>query len=531
MKSKGFKQSDWMGLLFVLAASLMICSIVYSNFVLPRGQMMWDEAEHALTGLIFASDIQKSDFYSLAAHIHQQILWPPLHPFFLSVFFLLSGKSVIAARAFSVALYFLFSIAMYFLGREVAQKNKHVSGTLCSVFALATGSLYLSASEIMLEMLALLFFSLSILFFLRFLRDRRNWWLVSVFILLTFFSKTNFGIALVLSIAIYLLIHERFRFTSILRNRDYLMMLAPVALAILLWLMPPDRFFAFLSFLVNRPEGPPPFSIEGLLFYPAELFIYSGVLIALYVAALALSFRHLKNDKVRFLVITALLVILLNFFHQNKKIRYILYLYPPLFSLASFQLTNLYARIKHRRKQIAFFALIAAFMTAFSFYLAGNAKLNGYSFSVNESLDFIKGSTADSSNIFVLGEFNELSPGLITWHLSSGSEIKQIKASTDYAWEFAPGLFEGMRVSNRTPDAEGMGRFLDKYGFDAIVLIGMSNSSVFYNTEDYLVYNRWKMDYIPVVLENRNYSVGDSRLFQDTGVEITVLKKLKVALA
>ena len=525
MKAMGFKQSDWMGLLFVLAASLMICSIVYSNFVLQRGQMMWDEAEHALTGLAFASDIQKSDFYSLAAHFHQQILWPPLHPLFLSVIFLLFGKSVIAARASSVALYFLFSMAMHFLGREVAQKNKHVSGTLCSVFALVTGSFYLSASEAMLEMLALLFFTLSILFFLKFLKDRRNWWLVSAFIMLTFFSKTNFGIALMLSIAIYLLIHERFRFASIIRNRDYLMMLAPVALAILLWLMPPDRLLIFLGFLVNRPEGPPPFSIEGLLLYPTELFIYSGVLIALYIAALALSFRHLKNDKVRFLVIITLLVILLNFFHQNKKIRYILYLYPPLFSLASFHLANLYARIKHRRKQVAFYVLIAACMAAFSFYLSGNARLYGYSFSVTEPLDFIKNSTENSGSIFVLGEINEISPGLIGWHLSSITNMKEIKASAYAVWEFSPGTFDGLKIQNATPDAEGMNSFLSRHAFDAIALMELQNASVFYNTADYLIYNRWKLDYIPIIMENRNYSVESRKAFPDSGLEIIILRR------
>ena len=514
---------------FVLAVSAAMCLIIFSNFILQRGQTMWDEAEHAFTGLVFANDILRFDFASLAAHFHQQILWPPLHPLFLSLSFLLFGQSIVVARASSLILYFLFSIAMYFLGREMVKKDKDISGILCSVFALATGSFYLSASEAMLEMMALLFFTLTLVFFLRSLRDESLWWTVPVFILLTFFSKTNFGIALMLSVTVYFLLHERFRIASLLRNRRFTMMLAPVIIIILAWLLiPPDRLLVFLAFLVNRSEGPPPLSLEGLLYYPTELYIYSGFLILVYAAALVLSFKHLKNENIRFLLIIALLVILLNFFHQNKKIRYILYLYPPLFSLAAFHLTNLYARIRHKRKHIAFYALVAAAMAVFIFYLAGSARLYGYGFSVSEPLDFIKNSAENSTNIFVLGEINEISPGLMSWHLSNITNIKGVKASTYAIWEFE----EFKRLIGKhlgVPDRispERINSFIERYDFDTIILIETLNSSIFYNTEDFLVYNKWKLDYIPIVLENKNYSVYESRLFEDTGLEITVLTRL-----
>jgi hypothetical protein len=495
--------------------------------VLQRGQMMWDEAEHAVTGLVFLNDIQRLDFISLAYHCYQQLLWPFLYPLFLSIFFLLFGPSIIMGRALSLVIYFLFSISMYFIGREMVKKNKGVSGILCSVFALITGSFYLSASEIMLEILALLFFTLSLLFFLKSLRNKKLYSLVSIFILLTFFSKTNFGIVLILAIIIYFLIQEKLRFTKFLTNAAQRKILAPVFIIILIWLMiPPDRLFTFLGFLVNRPEGPPPLSLEGLLYYPTQLYIYSGFLILLFAAALAISFRHLKNDKVRFLLITALLVILLNFFHQNKKIRYILDLYPPLFSLTAFHLTNLYTKIKHKRKQIAFSVLMPALMAVFLFHFSSNVRLYGYSFSVSEPLDFIKNNTMDSNNIFVLGEFNELSPGLITWHLSNTTSIKYITASSYSAWQFENSSGNLERPGNPTPDSEGMERFIAKHDFDKIVLIEVKNSSVFYDKEDYLVYNRWKLDYIPIVMENGNYSVENMKSFENIGVQVTILKKL-----
>jgi 4-amino-4-deoxy-L-arabinose transferase-like glycosyltransferase len=356
-------------LLLVTAFSAVICAIIWGNFLLPRGQMMWDEAEHVFTGLIFANDMLRLDFPSLAGHAYGQVLWPPLHPLLLSGFFLLFGQGVEAARASSLALYFLFVIAMFFLGKEMASRNKDVSGILCSAFALVTGSLYLSASEAMLEMLALLFFTLSLLSFLRFQKDARMWQAVPVFTLLAFFSKTNFGIALILAYLAHFLIKERLHLERLPRNGDFLRIFLPVLLIILVWMMPPDRLQVFLGSLVNRPEGPPALSAEGLLYYPTQIFIYSGPLLLLYAAALALSFKHLKNEKFRFLVIVALLAILLNLFHQNRKIRYILYLYPPLFSLAAFHLTNLYSRIKQRKKHLLFCLAIAASMAVYAIHL------------------------------------------------------------------------------------------------------------------------------------------------------------------
>ncbi len=517
------------GMVFVAVFSAIVCIIVFSNYATTRGQMMWDEAEHAFTGLVFLNDVQRSDPASLAAHMYEQILWPPLHPLLLSLFFMFFGPDILMGRTLSILLYFLFSLSMYFLGREIVNKNKQISGVLCSVFALITGSLYLSASEIMLEMLALLFFTLSLLFFLRFLKDNKLWWAVLVFAILTFFSKTNFGIVLIASIAIYYFIHEKFRFASLFRNRDFIRIVAPVALIILLWILPTDRLLIFLGFLANRSEGPPPFSIEGILYYPTQIILYSGLMVVLYAAAFMLSSKQLKNDKIRFLFIVAVLAILLNFFHQNKKMRYILYLYPPLFSMAAFHLTTLYGKISHKRKRFAFYLLLGVCMAVFSFYASSSFRLVGYDFSVTEPLDFIKNSTRNSYNIFVLGEINEISPGLISWHLSNATSIKAVRASTYAIWEFEEyyRLIKGrLGVPDRV-SPERINNYIGKHDFDTIILIETLNESRFYNTEDFLVYNKWKLDYIPIVLENGNYTAQSRRLFKDIGIEITILEKIR----
>lgn len=326
------------------------------------------------------------------------------------------------------------------------------------------------------------------------------------------------------SLLAFFVARKRLHVGAMLRDRDFILLFAPIAAVISLWLLfPPSRFPEFLSFLINRPEGPPALSLEGLLYYPAQLYAYSGPLIVLYAAAALLSLKHLKNEKIRFLLIVVGITILLNFFHQNKKVRYILYIYPPLFALASFQLERLYARIRFRRKEIAFFAITGICVALFSFYMLGNIRLYDDYYSVDRPLDFIKNGTLEYGNIFVLGEFNEISPGLIAWNLNNAT--KQIAYSSYSSWEFegSPGAL--VRTATG-PDSEGMNRFLDRHGFDAIILIDVSNASIFYNNPDYLIYNKWKLGYIPVVLESGNYSMQNSRYFEDIDVEISILKRV-----
>ncbi|MCJ7816874.1 MAG: glycosyltransferase family 39 protein [Candidatus Aenigmarchaeota archaeon] len=490
--------------------------------------MRWDEAEHDFTSLVFLNDMLRLDIPSLLTHLHEQLLWPFVHTLLLSLFFLLFGPTILNGRIFSLVMYFAFAIAAYFLGREVVEKNKYISGVLCTAFSLVTGSLYLSASEAMLEMTALFFSTLAVTFFLKSIKERRFYPLASLFTLLAFFSKTNFGIVLILSMLAYFLVKEKLRFRKMLRDRGFLALFAPIAIIIFFWVMPPDRLATFIAFLVNRPEGPDPLSFEGMSYYPVQLYMYSGILIFVYAAAFSLSFHHLKNEKVKFLVIMGLLAIGLNFFHQNKKIRYILYLYPVFFSLASFHLARFYSRIIYPRKGIAFFVILIIAMTAYSVYLFQNVRLYDDYYSVKRPLDFIKDSTMNSSRIFVLGEFNELSPGLIEWELSNKTNIKYVKASSYAVWEFE----EFQRLIGKhlgVPDRispERISDFIGKYGFDTIILIKPQNSSLFYNTEDFLVYNKWKLDYMPVVLENKKYMLAGWMLFEDIDVEITILKKI-----
>ena len=66
-----FGRDDFLGLAFVTIAAIFTCLFVFSNFVTQWGPMRWDEADHAFTGLVFASDMAGLDFASLAVHAYE----------------------------------------------------------------------------------------------------------------------------------------------------------------------------------------------------------------------------------------------------------------------------------------------------------------------------------------------------------------------------------------------------------------------------------------------------------------------------
>ena len=524
MVGSSSKKIDDYGFLFVSISIILITILVFNNFVIQRGPMRWDESEHVLTALIFANDMHGLDIVSLASHCYEQLLWPFVNPMLLSMFFLSFVPSIIAARTFSLIFYALFVLSLYFLGREIVEKDKAISGMICSFFGIVTGAMYLYASEAMLEMVALLFFTLTCIFFIKSKKQRNLLFLVPFFGILTFFSKTNFGVVLFLSILIWYILRYKFSVRKIIHDRSFLLTFIPIILVLGLWLLiPPERLITFLGFLVNRPEGPNPFSIEGIMLYPELLYDLTGPLILLHIAAFALSLKYMKNEKIRFFVVLILITFILNFFHQNKKIRFILYMYPALFALTSFHLTSLFSKIKKANKEYYFALVMFALLVSFSLYMYQNVRLYDDYYSVDLPLEFIKNNTQGASSVFLIGEFNELSPALITWHLSNLTHIKDVGAITYSVYQF-----ENLSGVLDVPDGENIDKksfnsFITKEKFENMVLITVYNKSVFYDTEDYIGYNKWKLSYIPIALDNANYSVVAERNFSDISVGITIL--------
>ena len=512
-------------LLFVASLCFLVSTIVYFNFVLDRGPMRWDEGEHAFTGLVFANDITSLNLPLLLEHCHEQLLWPFMQPLLLSQFFIVFGASITAGRVFTLIFYFLFSVSLFFLGREMTGKDRNIAGILTSGFGLVVEALFLAASEIMLEMMALFFFTMAVLFFLRFLGDKKHLHLVTVFSIFTFFTRTNYGIVLIMSVIAHFIVRDMFRPARIMKNRDLWKFALPVLIVIMLWLLPPDRLFTFLGFLINRPEGPPPLSIEGLMTYPYELLYYSGAIILLFAASFVASARFLRNEKIRYLFILVVLTLALNFFHQNKKIRYILYIYPPLFCMASFHMTRLFTRIRSRNKHAVFFGIFTVIMLLFSFHMLNDVRVYGDFYDADSPVEFIAANTGDMKNIFILGEFNELNPGMIAWSVSNIGDIKEIKYSSAFTSELMNSNI-GFEIPSVEPDINVVNEFVGKYRFDGFVLVDFNTSSYYYNTEDYQRYNKWKLGYLPLFINQTGYTQVNSSYFDSLGINVTIMRKI-----
>ena len=503
---------------------ILFSSVIFVNFILNRGPMMWDESEHSMTSLILSTDLAQLNFSSFFIHAHEKILWPFVHPMLLSAFILLFGKSIVISRLFSLLVFACATIACFFLGREMSQKNPHIAGFLCAVFFMTTESLWLSASEVMLEITALLFFILTIITLFRYHKNPRLSPLIAVFALLTFFSRSNFGIPLIIALFVHFLIYEKFSLKKMVKNRGFCIIFLVIGIGIMLWLFPLERLLFFVKFLFNRPEGPSPLSIEGMVTYPSLLYLFSGPILILHIILSVFAFRSIKNPKISFLFLIVFLTVAINFFHPNKKIRYILYFYPVLFSLSSFALAQLYEKISIKRKGFLFF-FIVVFITGL-FYLHASQRIfagGGY-YSIDEPLMFVKENLGSRKDIFTVGEFNQLSSAFIAWNISSMGDIRRVVPLVYAIPEFE--TVDGFSEVPKKPNPDGFRSYLGSHRFDAIVLIYVYNTSFFYQNDDFQNWNKWKQAYIPLARENKNYTPIAEKSFDIQGIKIEILGNL-----
>ena len=105
--------SKWLVFLSVCIVSLLIGLLVYVQLLLPRGPFLWDEAAHGMKGLLIAHDLQTGNLFAFLLDSYRQVLYPPLHSWALSLFFLVLGPSVVTAAAVSLVCFVATSIMLY----------------------------------------------------------------------------------------------------------------------------------------------------------------------------------------------------------------------------------------------------------------------------------------------------------------------------------------------------------------------------------------------------------------------------------
>jgi len=150
------------GLTFVLVAILVVTGIIFVNRILLGDAFSKEEAQHALYGLWILKDIQSLDLVSFWYDTQRQMVWPFLHSWVLSFFFLFFGAGYSAARLLSLLLYMASVFMVYVLSTHLSQKTGYKIGIVAAALALTSPMMIHYASSNMLEGLGAFLFLASV---------------------------------------------------------------------------------------------------------------------------------------------------------------------------------------------------------------------------------------------------------------------------------------------------------------------------------------------------------------------------------
>jgi hypothetical protein len=219
------------------------------------------------------------------------------------------------------------------------------------------------------------------------------------------------------------------RWFGCLGPRDRAMVLA-IALPIGIWMVVPSHTINFVDFLSNRSAGPPPLSLESLLFYP-RVFLsqYSPTPVAGAILLIlgALSLRRLRStDPTGRVIALALLVsTVAAVAHPYKQPRFFFISATLLWVAGSREVVELAERAAFRTGEmaerwiiatVAVSSLVAASLVAVD---AGRLERHHRRLTVDEAtaevVSEITDHAADYRSSVLLGTWNHLSPWLVEW--------------------------------------------------------------------------------------------------------------------
>ena len=317
--------------------ALVVGWSIYHLIIRLSGDFGWDEASHSLKGLLIAHDFKSGDWVSLLYDTYRQVYWPPLHSWLTAISFLVSGPSAISARCVSLIFFLLTALVIYVAALQFGQPRKEVAATVATLLFLTSPPVILSSAQAMLEIPGLFCLSLSVLIHTWLNAKTRSpsahMWL-GVAIVLTYFTKTNYGILLIIVVALSALLSAGARG---LFSRQNFYTFLPVAVAFAIWFAYPPKIASTLAALINVAEMEP-YSLEGFFYYPKVMLHLWGSIwqSAIPVLALIMAFKYRRNPGIRFLLLLAAIQFGLGQMHHTKSERHIMPMVPALVLVTGF---------------------------------------------------------------------------------------------------------------------------------------------------------------------------------------------------
>src|SRR5262245_60778309 len=78
---------------------------IYYFVIIPGSPFLWDEAAHAIRGLVIAEDLQSGDWLGFLYDTYRQVYWPPLHSWLAASEFLSWAPTPVVIRTVSLVMF------------------------------------------------------------------------------------------------------------------------------------------------------------------------------------------------------------------------------------------------------------------------------------------------------------------------------------------------------------------------------------------------------------------------------------------
>ena len=413
---------------------------------MPSGAFAWDEAAHALRGLIIAHDLEQLDWLGLLYDSYRQVYWPPVHSWLTGIAFLIDGTSVVAARSVSLLCFVLAAFGLYAAALQATKRNGDLAALSAGTLFITSPSLISFAGQSMLEIPGLLFLILTFLAYFNLGQTADSsplrHFLLGLAITATYFVKSSYAVLLFLAILINSLIDAEFR-PQRLFTRANLYTLLPMLVIFPIWFAYPPKLIGTWRMLVNQPFGvSEPFSVTGFLFFPLAFFHVSGSvwIFALLFSSLVLGFRFRHDKNIRLLLALVLIQLLIGQVHHTKVDRHVFPALPALFLLAGYLFARWWDSGGKARSGMRFWvprlAVAAVFLSSVNLFL-NSLRPSSLSYD-SDVIRYVAATAPASDNTLLIGsmDLHNPSPPVLDWHLTVERDLMAaIQSGTTAEWE------------------------------------------------------------------------------------------------
>ena len=443
---------------FFFFFSLIVALSIYTEVIRQSGDFGWDEAAHALRGLIIARDLKQGDWLGFLYDSYRQVYWPPVHSWLTGIAFLIGGTSTTAARTVSLVAFVMAAWAIYLAALQMEKQDGDVAATVAATLFMTSPSLIAFAGQSMLEIPGLLFLILTFLVYFKLnsgVHQPRDYALLGLAVSATYFVKSNYGALLVIAIFTVSLIEAGLRPSQLL-TRANLYAVLPLLVLFPIWFAYAPKLTETWRTLINQPFGvTEPYGPEGLLFYPLGFLRVSGsawilglLLISLLVA---LKFRQDKN--VKFLITLVLIQVLIGQIHHTKVDRHIFPTLPALFLLTGHVLARWWRWSEQVNKGVKRWLprLCTALIVASSINLFVAAlRPSSTSYDTETIRSIVAAVPADGTTLLIgSSDIRNPSPPPLDWELVADENLLAAsQTGTTADWEAVQNIISAMHSGN-----------------------------------------------------------------------------------